>query len=116
MLCFVVKICITYVCVFLCLQGLNWKEYFTLKLKFCYHLLTLMSFQTLKKFVQLLKTNEDAFNEIWEISVPPLKVCSSKTLESFKHFGFQWQKSLKFHQNIFIYDPKMNERLMDTDM
>ncbi len=40
--------------------------------------LTLMSFQTHKSFVHLWNTNEDIFNETWEISVPQLKAHFTK--------------------------------------
>ncbi len=52
-------------------MGCNLKGKFSQKWTFC-HLLTLMSFQTCKTFLQILNTNEDTLNEIWEISVPPL--------------------------------------------
>jgi len=64
-----------------------------------------MSFQTLKTFVHLWNTNEYIFNEISEISVPPLKVSSTRTNEVCSHVFtifacslmnvYMWIKDLK---------------------
>jgi len=39
-----------------------------------------MSLQTHKNFDHIWNTNDTIFNEIWEISVPSLKVYNAKTL------------------------------------
>lgn len=48
--------------------------------KFCHRLLALVLFQTHKKWINLQNINKDIFNQIWEISDPPLKVYLPKTL------------------------------------
>ncbi len=40
-----------------------------------------MSFQTRKTFVHLWNTNDDIFDEIWELSDPPI---DSKATDTFK--------------------------------
>ncbi len=45
-----------------------------------YQLLTFLAFQTHNTFIHLRNTNEDIFNEAWEISVHPLHFHAAKTL------------------------------------